>query len=161
MLLTTILNHCQRFAGFVMEKASLCRKTNSIDVAVRARANSKPICSSCDKPGSTYDHLAARRFQHVPIYNMKVTFVYRMRRVDCKSCGVTVETVPWGSGKRRMTNTFMLFLGHWAKLLSWKQTAKCFGVCPDTVFMAVEWVVQWGLKHRRARISLGMEEVEI
>ena len=25
--------------------------------------------------------------------------LYRMRRVDCRQCGVKVEAVPWGCGK--------------------------------------------------------------
>jgi transposase len=46
-----------------------------------------------------------------------------MRRVDCRQCGVKVEEVPWGCGKHQMTTAYVLFLAHWARKLSWKETA--------------------------------------
>ena len=50
-------------------------------------------------------------------------FRYLMRRVDCKTCGVTVEQVPWAEGKHHTTNAFRLFLSQWAKHLSWKESS--------------------------------------
>ena len=49
-----------------------------------------------------------------------------MRRVDCSDCGVKVEEVPWGIGKNELTNTYMQYLAHWAKKLSWKEVALSF-----------------------------------
>ncbi len=55
MLLTTILNHVQKFKSFVFKKAqwSNAEKTG-IDVLVEARANSRPICSRCGQVGPPY-----------------------------------------------------------------------------------------------------------
>jgi hypothetical protein len=47
-----------------------------------------------------------------------VFFAYAMRRVDCPTCGIRVEKVPWGDGKKQTTNTYAWFIAHWAKLLS-------------------------------------------
>ena len=47
-------------------------------------------------------------------------------RVDCKQCGIVVEEVPWGQGKHSLTKVYMHFLGHWARKLSWKETAESF-----------------------------------
>jgi transposase len=44
-----------------------------------------------------------------------VVLLYCMRRVDCRSCGVRVEAVPWGIGKHQLTKAYMLFLAHWAR----------------------------------------------
>jgi hypothetical protein len=67
--------------------------------------------------------------------------VYRMRRVDCRGCGVRVEEVPWAIGKHQMTKAFMLFLAYWAKKLSWTETVLAFRCSQDKVCQAVECVV--------------------
>jgi transposase len=126
MLLTTLLNHCQRFPGFVYEKARLCIQSNTIEVDVRSRRNSRGACSGCQQRGPTYDHLPPRRFEFVPFWGFMVVLLYRMRRIDCRACGVKVEQVPWGCGKHQLTTAYMLFLAHWAKKLSWKETALSF-----------------------------------
>jgi hypothetical protein len=56
-----------------------------------------------------------------------------MRRVNCKQCGVLVEEVPWGRGKHNSTKVHMHFLGHWARKLSWKETAEEFRTSWDSV----------------------------
>jgi hypothetical protein len=47
----------------------------------------------------------ALRFQFVPLWGMAVIFLYAMRRVDCRRCGVKVERVPWAEGKNQLTTT--------------------------------------------------------
>jgi transposase len=71
-----------------------------------------------------------------------------MRRVNCKQCGVVVEEVPWGVGKHSSTKVHMHFLGHWARKLSWKETAEEFRTSWDKVHDAVAYLVGWGLEHR-------------
>ena len=90
-----------------------------------------------------------------------VVFVYQMRRVNCKRCGVKVEQVPWASGKHRACDAFRLFLSRWAKRLSWLETAEAFQTSWDTVYRSVKWVVEYGLKHRNlAGIeAIGVDEV--
>jgi transposase len=64
--------------------------------------------------------------------------LYRMRRVDCKTCGVIVEAVPWVDGKHQLTKAYMLFLARWARKLSWKETAQSFRTSWDQVCHAAE-----------------------
>jgi hypothetical protein len=45
MRLISLLNHCQHFPGFVYEKARLSPDNLSIEIDVRARRGSKPVCS--------------------------------------------------------------------------------------------------------------------
>ena len=115
---------------------------------MRERVGSKAICSICRHPAPTYDHLGVRRFEFVPFWGFCVFLLYRMRRVNCAQCGVKVEAVPWGCGKHQMTTAYVLFLAHWAKKLSWKETALSFRTSWDKVCQAVEVVVAWGLEHR-------------
>jgi transposase len=108
----------------------------------------RPICSGCGIKRPGYDRQPEREFDFVPLWAMAVTLVYAMRRVDCPRCGVTVEMVPWASGKSPLTHAYCWFLADWAKVLSWKETARRFHSTWDTVFRAVEHAVRWGLEHR-------------
>ena len=161
MRLISILNQCYHFPGFVNVVARLCEHTKSIEVEVRPRVGSKAICSICRNPAATYDHLGVRRFEFVPFWGFCVFLLYRMRRVDCLQCGVKVEAVPWGCGKHQMTTAYVLFLAHWAKKLSWKETALSFRTSWDKVCQAVEVVVAWGLEHRTLESiqAIGVDEV--
>ena len=97
MQLKAILNRVEPYKSFVYEKITGGEPGVSIEVCVVPRANSKPICSGCGNPGATYDHLRdVRRFGFVPLGGLVVFFLYRMRRVDCRECGVKVELLPVG-----------------------------------------------------------------
>jgi len=161
MRLITLLNHCERFPGFVYVKARLAEQ-RTIEIDVRPRRGSKPVCSICHQRGPVYDHLSVRRFDFVPIWGFIVLLVYRMRRVDCRGCGVHVEEVPWAIGKHQMTKAFMLFLAYWAKKLSWTETALAFRSSWDKVCQAVEYVVDWGLEHRSLGpiVAIGVDEIQ-
>ena len=162
MQLITLLNHCQRFPGFVYKRAHLNADCQTIEIDVRPRRNSKPVCSGCQQRGSTYDHLTERRFEFVPFWGFLVVLLYRMRRVSCPNCGVKVEQVPWGCGKHQLTTAYMVFLAHWAKKLSWQETARSFKTSWEKVCQAVEYVVQWGLAQRTLGpiSAIGVDEIQ-
>ncbi len=84
-----------------------------------------------------------------------------MRRVDCLTCGIKVETIPWAQGKHTDCDVFRHFLAFWARLLSWKETACCFQINWDNVCRSVKWVVDFGLKHRDLEgiTAIGFDEV--
>ena len=161
MRLISVLNQCYHFPGFVYVAARLNQLTKTIEVDVRERVGSKGKCSICHTPAPTYDHLTVRRFEFVPFWGFVVFLLYRMRRVSCPQCGVKVEAVPWGCGKHQMTTAYVLFLAHWAKKLSWKETALSFRTSWDKVCQAVEVVVAWGLEHRTLGPiqAIGVDEV--
>jgi transposase len=163
MQLITVLNHCQHFPGFVYEKARLCRDEGTIEIDVRPRRGSKPVCSHCHRSGRGYDHLGVRRFEFVPLWGFAVLLLYHMRRVDCRTCGgPRVEEVPWAIGKHQLTITYMLFLARRARLLSWRETAVAFHTTWDKVCQAAEYVVTWGLAHRELgpiRV-IGVDEIQ-
>jgi transposase len=134
----------------------------AIRVPLRPRKGSRPICSGCGERGPGYDQLAERSFQFVPLWGLAVFFMYRMRRVNCPRCGVTVERVPWARGKEQQTEAFACYLTFWAKLLAWQRVANVFHVSWGTVFAAVERAVEWGLAHRRLDgvEAIGVDEVQ-
>lgn len=161
MLLTRLLNACHRFPGFVYAGARLDEAAKTIEVDVRPRRGSKPICSGCGKPARGYDTLSERRFEFIPAWGFAVLLLYRMRRVECSACGVKVEQVPWGIGKHTLTQAYMLYLAHWARKLSWQETARSFHTSWEKVCQAVEYVVQWGLEHRQLGPirAIGVDEI--
>jgi transposase len=161
--LTTILNRCHRFPGFVYQHARFSSDYKSIEIAVRPRRRSKAICSRCHQPAPGYDQLAERRFEFIPFWGFLVFLLYSMRRVACSRCqAVVVEEVPWGDGKRTLTRAYMLFLARWARQLSWKETAAAFRTSWEKVFDAVEYVVTFGLEHRAlGQIdAIGVDEIQ-
>jgi transposase len=102
-----------------------------------------------------------RRFEFVPLWGMAVFLAYRMRRVDCRRCGVTVERVPWSDGKSPLTTTYGWFLAKWARRLPWSAVASIFRTSWDSVCRAVEHAVEWGLARRDLAgvTAVGVDEI--
>jgi transposase len=162
MRLITLLNRCHPIRGFVYTGARVSRDRTSIEVQVRPRRGSAALCSGCHQAAPGYDHLAERRFAFIPVWGFLVFLLYRMRRVQCKTCGIVVEAVPWASGKHQLTNVYMQFLAHWARRLSWQETADAFRTSWEQVCHAVEYVVSWGLAHRSLGpiSAIGVDEIQ-
>ncbi len=163
MHLQTILNRIHRHPSFVYEKVRFWEEDGelALETEIRPRANGRPKCSKCGEQRPGYDTLKPRRFEFIPIWGMAVYFVYAMRRVDCMDCGIAVESVPWGSGKRTATTTYAWFLANWAKRLSWSEVAEVFHTSWGRVFRSVEMAVTWGLEHRDLEgvEAIGVDEV--
>lgn len=160
MRIEKVLREVCGFKGFVV-KASRFEGKKMI-FSISERKGSKAICSRCGTPARTYDRLERRLFQFIPFWGLACFFEYKMRRVSCKGCGVSVEKIPWASGKSSSTTHFQLFLASWAKLLAWKTVADRFNTSWDTVRRAVEFVVAYGLAHRSLDgvDAIGVDEVQ-
>jgi len=150
MQLKTILNRVQKFKRFVYGDVRWEEGDSGavLVVEVWPRRNSRPICSGCQRPGSGYDTLPARLFEFVPLWGIAVFFLYMIRRVNCRRCGVKVEAIPWAAGKQTLTRAYMQFLANWARRLSWKEVAEIFHTSWEKVFRSVAWIVEWGLANR-------------
>jgi transposase len=162
MQLKTILNRVQKHSSFVYADARFVEgDLAELEIDIRSRVGSRGTCSGCAKRGSTYDTLSPRRFQFVPLWGIHVFFVYAMRRVDCRRCGVKVERVPWAAGKSPITTSYAWFLAGWAKRMSWKEVAESFRTSWDSVYQAVQLAVAWGLAHRDLGgiEAIGVDEV--
>ncbi len=163
MRIQTILNRVEKFKSFVYGEAALEEHDDGPALVVQMvpRKNGRVFCSGCGRPGPTYDRLEERRFEFVPLWGHLVFLAYRMRRVDCKRCGVTVEMVPWCDGKNQLTITYRWYLATWAKRLSWSEVGSIFRTSWDSVCRAVEHAVEWGLAHRDLSqvTALGVDEI--
>ena len=164
MLIKTLLNHCCRFKRFVygasrLEKADGVAK---LIVSIAPRKNSRPQCSGCGSFGSTYDRQPVRLFEFIPLWGIRVFFEYSMRRVSCATCKITVESVPWATGKHQKTRIYLAFLANWAEDLPWKRVSERFRTSWHTVYRAVQSVVEYGLAHRKLDnvTAIGVDEIQ-
>ncbi len=165
MQLKTIINSVTNYKPFVVEHIEMLEieSKQTIKVTMRARENGLPTCSGCGERCSGYDTSpTVRRFYFVPLWNIPVVLMYAMRRVNCSSCGVKVERVPWAEGKSPLTTEYQWFLAGWARRMSWKEVSECFCVSWDHVYNSVKQAVSWGLAHRYLEgiKSIGIDEVQ-
>jgi len=165
MQLKTIFNRVTNYKPFVVEHIELIEHKSqpTLEITMRARENGLPTCSGCGQRCSGYDSQpTSRRFDFIGLWMIRVELIYTMRRVNCPTCGVKVERVPWAEGKSPLTTEYQWFLAGWARRMSWKEVARCFGVSWDHVYNSVQQAVSWGLSHRSlAEIeSIGVDEVQ-
>jgi transposase len=158
----TILNKCHPIRPFVYGEAHFIGE--EIHVEVHSRKGSRGLCGECGRRGPTYDtSREPRRFEFVPLWGLVAFLVYSMRRIDCPTCGVKTERVPWASGKNQCCDVYRLFLARWARRLSWSEVAAIFGTTWNVVCRSIRWVVDYGLAHREMDgiRSIGVDEVSI
>jgi transposase len=164
MLIQTILNRVHKIKGFVYGKITQSdwEGDPALEVEVHPRKGSRAICSGCGKKRKGYDRRPTRRFEFIPIWGIRVFLLYQMRRVECPSCGVKVEQVPWAIGKSEITTTYKWYLAKWAKRLSWKEVAQAFHTSWYYVYESVEMAVQWGREHMDLEgvTAIGIDEMQ-
>ena len=143
MELTTILNHCHHFRGFVYQYARFGPDKKTIEVAIRpwrARRPSPRVARNQRQVTINFPSGALSSF-------LSGAFWFS----SCTACGAsTAATAAWwwkrflgGDGKHQLTRAYMLFLARWARKLSWKETAEVFRTSWEKVCDAVEYVVTW------------------
>ena len=163
MHIKTLLNRLEKHKGFVYQSVDLIEEKAHLvlEVTIRPRKGSRPVCSVCGSEGSGYDRLPLRRFEFIPFWGIIVFFAYAMRRVDCPTCGIKVEAVPWANGKHQQTKAYAWFLASWAKRLSWSEVAESFQTSWHHVFTAVRMAVEWGRAHMNLDgvTAIGVDEM--
>lgn len=87
-----------RVKGFEFEETGLV-----VDVAPRTRS---PYCGGCGRRCRRGHDARERRWRHVDLAGLRVELRYSIRRVDCRTCGVTTELVPWADHGVWFTRTF-------------------------------------------------------
>jgi transposase len=164
MQLQTILHRVARNKSFVYGTPRWVKDglRPTIEVPIRPRKGSRAICSGCGRRRPGYDRLPPRRFEFVPLWQIAVVFVYALRRVNCPTCGVVVERVPWSDGKSRLTTAYQWFLAGWARRLSWHETARVFHTSWEHVRDSVRHAVHWGVVHRDLAgvQAIGVDEIQ-
>ena len=68
----------------------------------------KAHCFRCGKPRSLFNTLGSRGWRHLDFKGLRIYLEYRIRRVNCPSCGVAVEAVPWSDDQNSHFTTDFL-----------------------------------------------------
>ena len=159
----TLLNRTQPIPGFCYADVRLVEGPGEPElwVEIKAHAQRRGLCSICERPAPTYDHLERREWRHVGLWRIVTRLFYAPRRVACAEHGVRVEAMSWNEGKRPWTRAMMVFLARWARRLSWKETAAACDVSWEAVYRSVQWIVEWGLAHRvlTGISAIGLDEL--
>ena len=118
--------------------------TGRLTIQMEVIRGRKLTCSGCGTRQRVRDRLKARRWRHVPLWNIPVFISYRPARVKCERCGIKVEKIPWSNGKSCLSAPLSVILATWSRLLPMSTASKLFGVCWNAVYSAVRQMVQFG-----------------
>jgi hypothetical protein len=79
-----------------------------------------------------------------------------------RNAGDPVDPAPWAEGKQHKTLPYLGFLASWVEDLPWQRVAKRFYTSWQSVYRAVQWVVEYGLEYRRFDnvSSIGVDEIQ-
>ena len=147
MLIESLVKETAELQGFRVVKVT--GGASGLVAMIAPDGRFSPRCGQCLEPAPYRDTRPMRRFRHVPMWGIPMEFRYRPRRVSCSACNsVHVESMPWVSGKQRMTRALMVTLAIWTRILPWKQVARLFRCAWGTVATAVDEAVAYGLAQR-------------
>ena len=124
------------------------RLGDSMAVQVRPSWH-KSRCSQCKRRAPRYDRRPPRRWRHLPFGRTPIDLVYALWRVDCSTCGVRVELVPWASATSRFTHDFEEMTAYLAQITDWTRVSRHLGISWATVGSIVGRVVSRRLDPNR------------
>lgn len=141
-----------KFARFIINIASLIvtkvtiRPTaleNDFAIACSVKPSwSRPRCSKCGEIRPGYDHSAKPvQWVHLSLGSVRFILEYAPRRVECPTCGVRVEMVPWARADSRFTKPFEEMVAYLAQITDKTSVSKLMGISWRTVSNIVERVV--------------------
>jgi transposase len=119
-------------------------------------------CGVCRKRCRAVHSIRKERvWRDLSMRRLPMKLCYRPRRVVCPRCGVRVEDFPWAEPWARVTTALANAVAVLARELSWKGTAREYGLDWKSVATIVKRAVEYGLRHRaRPPVHvIGIDEV--
>jgi len=104
-----------------------------ITIELTALPNSARYCSRCGRRTMQVHDTTLRRVRELPILDAETWLLLPHARVECPTCGPTVEALPWLDRYARMTKRFAESVARLAQVLPIKQVAEWFALSWDTV----------------------------
>lgn len=132
---------------------------SSLVVAVKPAKRSS-FCSGCGRRAPRYDR-RRREWRHLDAWGLVVELEYELWRVDCASCGVTTEMVPWADAGSGFTRAFEDVVAFLAQRADKTTVSTLMRVAWKTVGRIVERVVRrLGTQDRLADLkNIGIDEL--
>ncbi len=139
MRITTVLRRLLGVTKMFVEEVCF---TVDGDLAVTVRPTWRlSRCGQCRRKAPRYDRRPVRRWRHLPWGRCSVDLLYEPWRVDCRTCGVRVEQVPWAERASRFTHDFEELAAYLAQITDQTQVHRLLGISWQTVGALVERVV--------------------
>ena len=159
MRVTTLLKKILGIKSLVVEKFETVNGVLVIHVRPRCR---KRRCSRCGRIRSGFNRLDLRYWRHLDFGGIAVYLAYRPRRVNCPSCGIVVEKVPWSEDPRsRFTTDFEESVGYLVQRCDKTSVTEVFQIAWRTVGTILERVCRrHGSKDPlEGLVNIGVDEV--
>ncbi len=149
--------------GLQAHRVREVREAGSELVAVVERIPGRRLrCGVCGREGlAAHDRQPVRRWVDLRIRDRQLLLEYAPCRVRCPVCGVRVERIPWAAAWQRCSHALARAVVQLARQLSWRETARHFGLDWKTVAAVVARAVTRGLERRpwRPLHVIGIDEV--
>lgn len=101
----------------------------------------KPRCSRCGEVAPGYDTRPICHWRHLALGRLVIWFAYAPRRVECPSCGVLTEEVPWAAPGSRFTWEFEEMAAYLSQITDRTKVTEMLDIAWRTVGRVVERVV--------------------
>jgi transposase len=102
----------------------------------------RPRCSKCGESRAGYDQREAPvQWVHLGVGSIRFILEYAPRRVNCPTCGVRVEKLPWARPDSRFTKPFEEMTAYLAQATNKTEVSKMMGISWRTVGNIVKRVV--------------------
>ena len=138
MRVTTLLRRILGITNLFVQGFDLSSEGLLVFVRPKARL---PRCGLCGRRAPGFDQCSSRRWRHLGLGRLRILLVYAPRRVDCSTCGVRVESVPWAAHGSGFTHDFEELTAYLAQTTDKTSVQKLMGIAWATVGRIVERVV--------------------
>ena len=146
MRISTVFRKLLGVIGLRVQAVSFEGKGVVVDVQPRWR---KPRCSQCGRIRPAYDRSPPRRWRHLALGRGVFWLRYAPRRVDCQTCSVHVEAVPWAAPLSRFTKDLEELVAYLAQQMDKTAVCKLVGIDWRSVGSIIERVVSERLDPKR------------
>jgi transposase len=136
---TTLLRRLIGVVELHVEGVELVGQDLLVHVKPRWR---RPRCACCGARGAGYDRRNPRRWRHLGLGSIRIWLCYAPRRVNCASCGIHTEQVPWAVAQSRFTEAFEEMAAYLAQSSNQTHVCKLLGIAWVTVGAIVARVVE-------------------
>lgn len=139
MLATDLLNAVLRIKDTRVTAVKI--GLGNVEAAVEP-TTSRPFCSGCFAACErVYDRRAGRWWRAMDLAGTKLMLTYDLRRVDCPTCGVRTELVPWAEHDAGFTYDFEMRAAYLAQKCDKTTVAALMRIAWVTVGSIIERVV--------------------
>jgi transposase len=114
-------------------------------------------CSGCGRNRPGYDR-RRRRWRHLDLAGMTLRLEYDVRRVNCPTCGIVVEYVPWAESGSWFTRAFEDQVGYLAQRCDKTTVRNLMRVAWSTVGDIIGRVVA---RHQRGEMLDGLTHIGV